>query len=166
VIDFKLSRKERIVLADHLKKANTALEVRRIQALLWLDEGESILEIASRLRVTPQTIYNWVSRFRERNSLPISERVADGERSGRPRTAQGIVEPLIEKIIDQDPREFGYQSTIWTVNLLKQYLMARHQIDVSERSISYAIERLDIVWKRPRYALARRAATWRQAKGG
>ncbi len=69
-------------------------------------------------------------------------------------------------MIDLDPREFGYQSTVWTAALLVVYLSDVHHIAVSQRSVSYALERLRIVWKRPRYDLARRSRTWRQAKGG
>jgi len=39
-----------------------------------------------------------------------------------PPPAQGISEPLIEPLIDTDPREFGYRSPGWTAALLVAYL--------------------------------------------
>ena len=60
----------------------------------------------------------------------------------------------------------GYRSTVWTAALLRQYLRDVPRIEVSQRSVSRALERLGIVWKRPRDDLARRSSTWRQAKGG
>src|SRR5207248_10536394 len=90
----------------------------------------------------------------------------DGERSGRPRTASGIIDPLIDEIIELDPRELGYRSTVWVATLLVHYLWDFHQISVSRQSVSMAIERLHIRWKRPRHHLSLRPEAWRQAKGG
>jgi transposase len=138
----------------------------RIQALLWLDAGESVDEVADRLTVTRQSIYNWISRFEARADLPFELRIGDGKRSGRPPTALGIIDSLIDAIIELDPRTLGYASTIWTAALLQQYLADKHQVRVSSKSVNRAIARLDITWKRPRYQLSRRDPSWRQAKGG
>jgi transposase len=73
---------------------------------------------------------------------------------------------LIEAVIDQDPRELGYHSTAWTAALLMRHLKRVHGIEVSRKSISSAIARLRIRWKRPRHQLALRPETWRQSKGG
>src|SRR5205085_11011093 len=69
-------------------------------------------------------------------------------------------------IIDAAPRAFGYRSTVWTAALLVTYLADYQQVEVSRRSVGYALDRLDIGWKFPRYHLARGSPMWRQAKGG
>jgi transposase len=94
------------------------------------------------------------------------ERLADAHRSGRPVSAKGIIDPLIDAVIDSDPRDYSYNSTVWTAPLLRRYLSQHHQQEVSVRSISYALERLGINWKHPRHTLGRRDPHWRQAKGG
>jgi transposase len=141
-------------------------EWRRAQALVWLTEGESVVEIAERLTVSRQSVYNWVQRFRQRDDQGLLQRLRDGERSGRPRTAKGIIDALIAEVIDRDPQALGYNATIWTVALLKHYLQDEHGIEVSDKSISRTMARLGIRWKRPRHQLALRPETWRQAKGG
>jgi transposase len=141
-------------------------QMHRAQALLWLHEGDTVDEVATRLFVTPRTVFRWRSRFHERQTLSLPARLADGPRSGRPKTVYGIIDTLISEVIDSDPRQLGYHSTVWTAPLLSQYLRDVHHIQASRRSVGLAIARLDIAWKRPRYALARRAPTWRQAKGG
>ena len=65
-----------------------------------------------------------------------------------------------------DPRESGYHATVWTAELLQHHLEQAHGIKASLKSISVAIARLDLRWKRPRHQLAARPETWRQAKGG
>jgi transposase len=163
---FSLSDKERIILESLIHVSSDTKQLQRAQALLWLDDGETVEDVAHLLRTSRQTIYSWMARFRQADDLDLAQRLADAPRSGRPPTAAGIIDPLIDKVIDSDPRDYGYHSTVWTAALLRLYLAEAHQLDVSLRSISYAIERLDIIWKRPRHDLARQSATWRQAKGG
>jgi transposase len=162
----KLKAREVVQLEELLQTATDARKLQRAQALLWLDEGESVEEVADRLRVTQQSVYNWITRFGRRAGQGVEGRVADGSRRGRPRTALGIIDPLLDPLIDMDPRELGYLATIWSAALLQHYLARVQQRKVSTKSISRALTRLRIGWKRPRHQLALRHPHWRQAKGG
>jgi len=164
--DFSLNRRERRFLEGFVASPCGGRELRRAQALLWLGAGESVEAVAERLRVARQTVYNWRARFSARHELDPASRLADGERQGRPRTAHGVIEPLIAEVIEEDPREFGYRSTVWTAPLLVSYLGAEHGVEVSLRSVGHALEREQLRWKRPRHRLALRPEAWRQAKGG
>lgn len=160
-----LKPKEAALLEQLSKTTADARTSQRAQALLWLDEGDSVEEVAERLWASRQTIYNWVTRFSVNAALPLLERLSDAVRSGRPPTALAIIDPLIELVIDLDPRLLDYNSTVWTADLLQQYLAEQHQTAVSTKSVQRALARLDLTWKRPRHVLARRALYWRQAKG-
>lgn len=161
-----LNGNERTAL-DHLLKTSTdARHLVRAQALVWLDDGDSVAEVAERLMVTRQCVYNWVHRFEDRADVAVEARVADAPRGGRPATALDVIDAHLEAVIATDPRELGYRSTIWTASLLQKHLLVCHHIDVSTKSVSRALARLEISWKRPRHVLARRDWYWRQAKGG
>lgn len=162
----ELSNKERKLLEEIAKTTTDATKLRRSQAILLLDEGTDIDDIEQLLFVSRKTIYKWVKQYQERIDRSIIERVSEGIRSGRPGVIEEIIEPLIEEIIMTNPQELGYNATIWTAPLLKYHLKEVHQVTVSENSIRLSIERLRIRWKRPRYQLALRPKTWRQAKGG
>jgi transposase len=163
-----------IILSDRLRgelenlvtHTPLAKEWSRAQALLWLADGEPVEQVAELLRVSRQTVYNWTERFQQREGLDLRARLLDAPRSGRPPTALGIIDPLIEAIIDQDPRKLGYHSTTWTSLLLIRHLKRVHGVEVSRKSISLALSRLGIRWKRPRHQLSLRPETWRQSKGG
>ena len=161
-----LTERERKMVEAVATRTEIAAVLRRAQALLWRDEGESIAEVGERLGVSRRTICYWQAHFRERQALELTARLREGHRSGRPRTAAGIIDPLLERVLDQDPRVLGYRSTVWTAPLLRQYLEDVHALRVSRQSVSLALVRLRIRWKRPRHHLALRAPTWRQAKGG
>jgi transposase len=161
-----LSDRLRRELEDLLTHTPSAKERCRAQAVLWLAEGESVEQVAELLHISRQTVYNWTERFEQRQGLALRSRLADAPRPGRPPTALGVIDPLIAEVIDGDPRDLGYHSTVWTAPLLCEYLKQVHGIAVSRKSVSAAIARLGIRWKRPRYQLARRPETWRQSKGG
>jgi transposase len=161
----KLNSRQVAQLEQFLTTRPDARQLKRAQALLWLADGDSVGEIAIRLRVSRQTIYNWIQQFEARADLDLRERLADGPRSGRPATALEIIDPLIDQVVEKDPRQFGYRRTIWTASLLQLYLKEKHQIKVSRSSIRRAIDRLRLAWKRPRHSLALRDERWRLKKG-
>jgi transposase len=161
-----LSNVERTRLHNLLQTTECAKTYRRAQAILWLDEGVKVQEIAQQLQVTRFTVSNWRSRFLQRRSLPANQWFRDDPHPGRPRKGDGRIEHLLDEVIDKDPRDWGYQSTTWTAPLLAQYLQEFHQIEVVPRTVGRVLERLNICWKRPRHDLASRAQNWRQAKGG
>jgi transposase len=161
-----LSDRQRTELESLMLHTPSAKERCRAQAVLWLAEGEAVEQVAELLHVSRQTIYNWAERFQERRGLDLHSRLVDAPRHGRPPSALGIIDPLIAEVIDNDPRDLGYHSTVWTAPLLREYLEQVHGVAVSRKSVSLAIARLGIRWKRPRHQLSRRSETWRQAKGG
>lgn len=148
------------------KRAHLSKDYCRAQAVLWFANGKSVREIANLLRVSRQTVYNWLKQFQKREPLDVRKRLGDAPRSGRPRAGDGQIDEWIDEVIDKDPRDFGYQATAWTAPLLARYLEDIWEIVVSPRTVGRALSRLRIRWKRPRHALAGRSATWRQAKGG
>jgi transposase len=161
-----LSQRQRGELEQLVSHTPLAKERCRAQALLWIAEGADVAEVAELLQVSRQTIYNWLSRFQERAQLDLRARLLDAPRLGRPRAASGTIDERVAAVIDDDPRKFGYHATVWTAPLLSRYLHDHHGIEVSERTVGRAIDRLGIVWKRPRHELDLRPKTWRQSKGG
>jgi transposase len=161
-----LSHRQRLELESFVSHAHVAKERCRALALLWLDDGEAAEQVAELLHVGRRTVYDWVDRFHDRAELDRPQRLADAPRPGRPRVGGGGVDPLIARVIDTDPRDLGYHATVWTAGLLSQYLRDHHDLEVSRKTVSRAIARLDLRWKRPRHQLALRPEAWRQAKGG
>jgi transposase len=161
-----LTARERKRVEAVATQTGDAKLLRRAQALLWRDAGESIARVSDRLGVSRRTICYWEAHFQERQALDLPARLGDGKRRGRPCTAAGIIDPLIAAVIDHDPREWGYRSTVWTAPLLRHYLEDLQGLSVSRQSVSLALVRLRIRWKRPRHQLALQAPRGRQAKGG
>src|SRR5512135_2662626 len=63
MIDVRLTSSQRRQLSARLGATEDASYGRRLLAILALDEGESAAEVAERLGVTRQTVYNWARAF-------------------------------------------------------------------------------------------------------
>src|SRR5919108_6566957 len=96
------SAQEYKALEQLVARTKDATHLRRAQALLWLDAGERVPTVAARLRVSRRTIYNWITRFQEPNALHLTARLSESTRPGRPRTAAGVIDPLIQAVTDCD----------------------------------------------------------------
>lgn len=143
-----LTAEERRALEALLSPLELTPEVRRAQALLWLDAGHSPQTVAKRLGVSRQTIYNWITGFRRRCHRPdMRVRLADRPRSGRPRTLPGVIDPVIATAVKRAPHEFGYRASVWNTSLLTRYLREVHHVVVTRASVGAALRRLRI---RPR----------------
>jgi transposase len=140
-------------------------QLKRAQALLWVDDGEPVRGVADRLLVTRQSIYNWIDNIKGRKGF-ICKRLEDAARSGRPRRKSDIADQVVPKLLEADPTKEGYRSTGWTNHLLRDYLNRKYSVEVCSYTIQKAIRRAGYRWKRPRYVLCRRPKTWRQSKGG
>jgi hypothetical protein len=78
------------------------------------------MKLLLRLRAPRMTVYNRAPRFEWRSELTPEARVDDGARKGRLCAAKKIIDPPNDGVIDRDPREFGYGSTIWEAPLLRR----------------------------------------------
>jgi transposase len=163
---FQLRPREYQALEALTKQCHDAVSVQRAHALLGLQEGMSPGEIADLAGVSRQTVYNWAQAFQERGHMNVAERLRDAPRCGRPATVLSIIDPLLDAVINDDPRAHGYRATVWTAPLLQHYLEEVHGVSTSSKSVSRALARLRLRWKRPRHSLAQRSPTWQQAKGG
>ena len=99
-------------LVEVAHSTHDSRQMHRAQALLWLHEGDTVDEVATRLFVTPRTVFRWCSRFHERQTLALPARLADGPRRGRPNTVSGVLDARLSEVIDGDPRPLGDPSTV------------------------------------------------------
>jgi transposase len=65
----ELTGKQRVGLEHLLTHHSDSRLYQRAFALLLLDDGQSVEEVAAALRVSRQTTYNWVCRFQRHVTL-------------------------------------------------------------------------------------------------
>lgn len=131
-----------------LRRADEASYYRRLLALLELDRGRSVAEVAQALCVTRQSVYNWARAFA---ACPDPAVLRDRYGIGRPSAWTEDLQELLLASFDQRPDELGYAAVNWTVPLLREHLFGCTGRWLSDDTIRRELDRLGYVGKRFRY---------------
>jgi transposase len=145
-----LTAAQRRQLRTQLRKAEDARYYRRLLALLALDEGDTVAEVAQRLGVTRQTVYNWEHSYQIEGTAAA---LRDHYGGGRPTVWTDDLETLVLAALHQRPDQLGFPGPNWTVPLLQAYLERCSGQRLSEDTLRRQLRRLDYVWKRFRHVL-------------
>jgi transposase len=146
----QLTSAQRRQLQEQLREAEDARYHRRLLALLALDEGDAVAEVAERLGVTRQSIYNWARLYEAEGSAAALQ---DHYGGGRPSVWTDERQALLVAALRQRPDQLGYPGPNWTVPLLQAYVERVGGLQVSEDTLRRQLQRLDYVWKRFRHRL-------------
>jgi transposase len=150
MVDVRLTPAQRRQFSARLRATEDAGYVRRLLAILALDDGESVSEVAERLGVTRQTVYNWARAFEAGGDATALE---DRYGGGRPSVWTERLEALLLAALRQRPDQLGYPGPNWTIPLLQAYLERCSGRRLSDDTLRRQMRRLDYVWKRFRYVL-------------
>ena len=146
----EITEEERREINDGLR-SSSAFTVRRCQILLMsADERLKPGEIGERLRCSDQCVRDTIHAFAAEGLKCLQEK------SRARHTAQATFDPAgrqwLKGIIHQSPRAFGYDSSLWTLDMLAELA---HRKGYSERLVSA---------ETVRRALAREKIGWQRAK--
>src|ERR1700756_1593193 len=103
--DWTLSKDQRQALEAELARTRDAATYRRIWALLEVDQGRSVAEVARLLRVDRSSIYRWGQRFAAQGN-PADLQQQPGQ--GRPPEWNEDLAALAESALGQPPFQLGY----------------------------------------------------------
>ncbi len=145
-----LTFRQRRHLERQLRCTHDARLYRRTLAVLEVASGEPVAAVALRLRVTPRSVYHWLTAYC-RHHDPAA--LADADRAGRPTLLAPPERDLLRRLLDASPQDFGYPATTWTVPLLRRHLAEYANVLPSEDTLRREVRRLRYSWKRPRYRL-------------
>ncbi|WP_158592133.1 helix-turn-helix domain-containing protein [Noviherbaspirillum sedimenti] len=148
--EMKLAAGKRRRLRNQLRHTSDARQFRRLLAVLEYDRGEPVSSIAELLGVSRQSVYNWIERAC-RHGDPGD--LLDAPRTGRPAKAGEAFDTVLRVLLILPPQRFGYHAHCWTVPLLRDQLKRNFGEEYSASTVRRGLQRLDYVWKRPRYVL-------------
>src|SRR5262245_34074386 len=114
-----LTRQQRYRLRQQWMHTHDAALCRRSLAILEIDQGKSVADVAHGLGVTRQSVYNWLDSYAESHTPSA---LADAARSGRPSTWTPDFRDLLQTLLGESPTQWGYPAVNWTVPLLRQQL--------------------------------------------
>ena len=149
--EFGLTASQRRWLRGKLNHCEDARHYRRLLAILEVDRGEPVAEVARRLAVSRQSVHNWVRLFRDDPLLSVLE---DQPRRGRPTIRDESLRKALRKWLSKSPEKFGYPSASWTVPILLEQIRKNLRKEISDDTLRRELHDLDYSWKRSRYVLA------------
>jgi transposase len=149
-------------LTTALKRVTDARLFQRVQAVLWVAQGDPISEVAELTGVSEQTVYNWLQRYLSCRQVAA---LADAPRSGRPVTAPQITATQILQHLHCNPLHLGYQTTVWSVKLLATHLRRQYDCPISPHTLRRRMKAIGLRCKRPRYFYEEKAPHRAQKKG-
>src|SRR4051812_23733799 len=127
---------------------DTAL-ARRILALLELDQGRPVSEVARLVRADRRRVQRWRSRYLAGGGL-AALRQQPGQ--GRPSVWNADLAGQLQAALAHRPDELGQLAMNWTVPLLQAALPGEPAL--SAATLRRRLHTLGYVWKRFRYVLA------------
>ena len=114
-----LSAYQRQMFRRLLREATDVRLYRRVLAILEVDRGSPVNEVARLLNVSGQSIYNWIERFQHQGSEAA---LADRYGVGRPSLWTAKRQARLRAVLDSSPQAWGYLAADWTVPLLQEQL--------------------------------------------
>ena len=148
-------------LSKALKRVTDAHLFQRVQAVLWVAQGDTISEVAELTGVSGQTVYNWLQRYLACHQVAA---LADAPRSGRPVTAPQITATQILQHLHCNPLHLGYRTTVWSVKLLAAHLSHQYTSALSPHTLRRRMKAMGLRCKRPRYFYEEKAPHRAQKK--
>lgn len=149
-------------LTKALKCATDARLFQRVQAVLWVAQGDTISEVAELTGVSVQTVYNWLQHYLACHQVAA---LADAPRSGRPVTAPQITATHILQHLQCNPLRLGYRTTVWSVKLLAAHLSRQYHCPINPHTLRRRMKAMGLRCKRPRYFYEEKAPHRAQKKG-
>jgi transposase len=146
-----LSEEEQQSLSVGLRSSE-AFVLRRSQILLASARGEAVPTIAKALSCDEQTVRHALHAF---NQQGLSALQAGSSRPHHLPTVlrSDVTAELFKTVLHRPPRDFGFQASLWTLDLLvKQCVRLRWMArSVSIETMRQTLSRLGINWKRAKH---------------
>ena len=149
-------------LTTALQRVTDARLFQRMQAVLWVAQGDPISEVAELTGVSGQTIYNWLQRYLACHQVAA---LADAPRSGRPVAAPQITATQILQALHGNPLRLGYRTTVWSVKLLAAHLSRHSDSPITPHPLRRRMKAMGLRCKRPRYFYEEKAPHRAQKRG-
>lgn len=125
-------------------------EVRqRCTVIRLLHMGHKPEEIARMQAISIPTVYGWMKRWQQDGIDGLANR----PKSGRPAKADDMYSQRLERVLEQEPKELGYDFAIWTVDRLRQHLEKETGIALSEPRLRALMKRKGYRYRRPKHDL-------------
>jgi transposase len=143
---------EQLAALDELYRTTKDVRIRqRVQLVLLASEkGMIACEIAEIVRLSEQSVRNWLKRF----AAEGLEGLQDQPRAGVAPIVTASYREQMLAAVRQRPRSLGLAFSLWTCQRLADYLAEATGIRVSDETVRRHLGQLGIVLSRPQHKIS------------
>ena len=120
--------------------------LRKIAVHAVEEMGCSPEDVIKILGLSRSTLYDWLKRFREHGYEGLDTTKAPG---ARPMVTEEIEAWLKWTVLETSPEDFGYDTTLWTCDLLAELTSRRYQVHVIGATINHHLHKLGLTHQKP-----------------
>jgi len=148
-VSVRLSECERDAVETLQRDTSSLVEVQRCRILLFLARDLSVDTVQKRIGCARATVYRTVYRFEDSGV----DGLRDARRIGTPRKATQEVRDQLLEYVDNSPKDYGWQRSTWTRELLALQLEADCNVRISEGHLGQVLREEKVRRGKPRPAL-------------
>lgn len=121
--------------------------IKRIHALLYLIEGKTVAEVAEILKLSLQTIYNYLTAF----ILNRLDSLVYHCPPGRPRKLTKTQRQILAKLIERGPEKAGYDCGCWDTVLIQDLIYTRFGVEYNPHYIAELLKNMGFSYQKGRF---------------
>lgn len=125
---------------------------RRAQAVLLVEEGHPVAEVARLVHTGASCVRRWRTRFHAAGRTGL----ADRPRVGRTALLDTAARAWLQTALEAGPQPYGLLSTVWCLRDLTAVLERERGVQVSVCTVYRAVRALGYRYRRPRHDLTHR----------
>lgn len=151
----KLSKGVRASIEKKLKQAQESGDlqtVKRMLAILSLEEGESPSRIAQMLKVSTEAIRQWVVSYLTRGLKGL----VNGKKPGRPKKLTKSQRKELSRFIKAGPQKSGFCGSCWRSPMIQQLIYDRFGVFFNVKYISELLKHLGFSYQKAQFVAADR----------
>ena len=107
-----------LAIQQEIRRSEDSRYDHRLHGVLLIGKGFSCAEVAELFNQNTTTVQRWVNSFNKKGFAGLYE----GERPGRPRSLSEKKWRDLEQDLRKNPRDFGYEQSLWDGKLLSHHL--------------------------------------------
>ena len=128
--------------------AETQEYLRKAAVNAVVNKGMSPEIVTEVLDLSPSCIYTWLRRYRAHGVEGLASRKPPGS---EPLISEEMDAWLYETVAGSTPQDHGYDTPLWTRDILAALLQERFGISVGGRTVSGHLRRMGLSWQKPLY---------------
>lgn len=137
----------------HLTKTDPDPRVRRrAQAVLLVEEGQTLASVARLFHTSAYRVHVWHERFARDGRAGLLDR----PRGGRPHALSDGDRAFLEEALERGPQAYDLPMTVWSIRDLQALLARERSITVSVDTVHRTVHELGFRSRRPRHDLTHR----------